>query len=69
MKRLGIVSENFGAHSLRHSCATELLRQGSGLRDIADFLGHLDMNSVSIYAKYDIRSLKQVAAFSLAGVA
>jgi integrase/recombinase XerD len=68
MKRLAIASENFGAHALRHSCATQLLRKGSSLRDIADFLGHRDMNSVSIYAKYDLRSLKQVAAFSLAGV-
>jgi integrase/recombinase XerD len=68
MKRLGIASENFGAHALRHSCATQLLRKGGSLRDIADFLGHRDMNSVSIYAKYDVRSLKQVAAFSLAGI-
>jgi site-specific recombinase XerD len=68
MKRLGIVSENFGPHSLRHSCATELLRKGSPLRDIADFLGHRDMTSVSIYAKHDLHSLQQVAAFSLAGV-
>lgn len=68
MKRLGINSEHFGAHSLRHACATQLLSKGSSLRDIADFLGHRDMKSVSIYAKYDVRSLKQVAAFSLAGV-
>ena len=68
MKRLAIASENYGAHALRHSCATQLLRKGSSLGDIADFLGHRDMNSVSIYAKYDLRSLKQVAAFSLAGV-
>jgi site-specific recombinase XerD len=68
MRSLGISSENFGAHALRHSCATQLLQRGSSLRDIADFLGHRDMNSVSIYAKHDVRSLKQVAAFSLAGV-
>jgi site-specific recombinase XerD len=68
MKRLGITSEHFGAHSLRHACATQLLNKGSSLRDIADFLGHRDMKSVSIYAKYDVRSLRQVAAFSLAGV-
>ena len=68
MKSLGIASENFGAHSLRHACATQLLKKGSSLKDIADFLGHRDMKSVSIYAKYDIRSLRQVADFSLAGV-
>jgi integrase/recombinase XerD len=68
MKQLGIDSEHFGAHSLRHACATQLLRQGSSLRDIADFLGHRGMRSVSIYAKHDVRSLREVAAFSLAGV-
>ena len=68
MKRLKVDSEHFGAHSLRHACATQLLRQGSSLRDIADFLGHRGMQSVSIYAKYDVRLLREVATFSLAGV-
>jgi alpha,alpha-trehalase len=49
MKKLGIESESIGLHSLRHACATQLLRRGSSLRDIADFLGHRDMKSVSIY--------------------
>jgi len=68
VKRLGLDLKPFGAHSLRHSCATELLRKGSSLQDIADFLGHRDLQSVSIYAKHDVKSLKKVAAFSLAGV-
>jgi integrase/recombinase XerD len=68
VKRLGINSQHFGAHSLRHACATQLLRTGSSLREIADFLGHRDMKSVSIYAKYDVRSLREVATFSLAAV-
>ena len=51
MKRLGIKSVNFGAHSLRHACATELLRKGSSFQSIADFLGHRNMKSVGIYAK------------------
>jgi integrase/recombinase XerD len=57
-----------GTHSFRHACATELLRQGSSLKDIADFLGHRDLESVSIYAKSDLKALRKVAAFSLAGV-
>jgi integrase/recombinase XerD len=68
MKRLAIKSHNFGPHALRHACATELLRRGTSLRNIADFLGHRDIRSVSIYAKYDARMLRAVAAFSLAGV-
>jgi integrase/recombinase XerD len=58
-----------GSHSFRHACATELLRQGSSLKEIADFLGHRDLESVSIYAKSDIRTLRKVAAFRLTGVA
>jgi len=68
MKSIGIESVNTGPHSLRHACATRLLSQGSSLQEIADFLGHRDLNSVSIYARYDFRLLRKVAAFSLAGV-
>jgi integrase/recombinase XerD len=57
-----------GAHAFRHACATELLRKGSSLKEIADFLGHRDLESVSIYAKADIQALRKVAAFSLGGV-
>jgi integrase/recombinase XerD len=38
------------------------------LKEIADFLGHRTIKSVAIYAKYDRRSLRKVAAFSLAGI-
>jgi site-specific recombinase XerD len=68
MKRLKVESLRYGPHALRHACATQLLRQGSSLIEIADFLGHRDIKSVGIYAKLDVRSLRQVAAFSLAGV-
>ena len=68
LKSLGVSSNHYGAHSLRHSCATHLLRTGSGLQDVADFLGHRGLGSVSIYAKHDTRSLRQVAAFSLRSV-
>lgn len=68
MKSIGIESVTYGPHALRHACATQLLRQGSSLQEIADFLGHRDLNSVSIYARYDAHLLRKVAAFSLAGV-
>jgi site-specific recombinase XerD len=68
MKSLAIQSQNYGAHALRHACATELLKRGSTLKDIADFLGHNGMDSVSIYAKHDMKTLGQVASFSLAGL-
>jgi integrase/recombinase XerD len=68
IKKLGIATQQFGPHSLRRACATQLLRTGSSLKDIADFLGHRDLRSVSNYAKFDPASLKNVADFSLRGV-
>ena len=68
-ERLGIASVCHGPHALRHACATHLLKKGSSLREIADFLGHRDVKSTAIYAKYDTRSLlRDVAAFRLAGL-
>jgi integrase/recombinase XerD len=68
MKALGIKSMSFGPHALRHSCATQLMNKGFSLHEIADFLGHRGLRAVSIYAKYNPRLLRRVAAFSLAGV-
>jgi integrase/recombinase XerD len=68
IQELGIELDHLGPHSLRHACATRLLQKGTSLKEIADFLGHRDTNSVSIYAKHDIRTLRKVAAFRLAGL-
>jgi integrase/recombinase XerD len=67
-KALGIQSKNRGPHALRHACATHLLKTGTPLKDIADFLGHRDTKMVGVYAKFDTRSLRKVAAFSLKGL-
>lgn len=65
---LGIELDHLGPHTLRHACATRLLQKGTSLKEIADFLGHHDINSVSIYAKHNIRALRKVADFHLAGL-
>jgi integrase/recombinase XerD len=67
-EKLGMKAQHFGPHMLRRACATELLRAGTSLQDIAEFLGHSDLRSVSSYAKFDSASLKNVAKFSLRGV-
>ena len=64
----GILDRPCGLHALRHACATELLRKGTSLRGIADFLGHRSIRSVSVYAHCDLRALREVADFSLSGV-
>jgi integrase/recombinase XerD len=68
MNAQGILDQPCGLHALRHACATELLRKGTSLRGIADFLGHRSIRSVSVYAHCDHRALREVANFSLSGV-
>jgi site-specific recombinase XerD len=60
-KRLGISLAKMSPHSLRHACATELLRQGTSLQEIADFLGHRDSQCVGIYAKFNLKNLHHVS--------
>lgn len=68
LKVLGISSKNHGIHSLRHACATHLLHKGTSLPDIADFLGHSNLRSVSVYAKHDMESLRKICAIDLKGI-
>ena len=68
LKILGISSRNRGVHSLRHACATHLLHQGTSLKDIADFLGHSNLRSVSVYAKHDMEALRSISAIDLKGI-
>jgi integrase/recombinase XerD len=46
-----------GAHRLRHTAATEMLRAGSSLRDVGQVLRHRSSEITSIYAKVDRRAL------------
>ena len=50
-----------GAHRLRHTCATELLRAGSTLEEIGQVLRHRDVATTAIYAKVDRAALQALA--------
>lgn len=65
MEKLEINAALKTPHGLRHACATQLLHKGFSLSEIADFLGHRTLDTVSTYVKCSPQSLKQVAAFSL----
>lgn len=51
-----------GGHRLRHALATEMLRQGGNLTEIAQVLRHSDLATTSGYAKVDRAALRAVAA-------
>ena len=50
-----------GAHLLRHSLATGMLRNGATLEDIGQILRHRDPETTEIYAKLDLEALRTVA--------
>jgi integrase len=50
-----------GAHSLRHTAATEMVNSGVSFKDVADVLGHKSVTTTFIYAKLDMKSLMRVA--------
>ena len=58
----------YGAHALRHACATHLLEQGLSLKEISDHLGHRNLNSTTIYASVNLTELREVANLNLRGL-
>jgi site-specific recombinase XerD len=61
MKRAGIVTPVKGAHVLRHTAATEMLRHGVPLEKIGLVLRHRGIDTTAYYAKADVVLLKQIA--------
>ena len=53
--------QHCGLHSLRHSCASQLLHEGTPLQTISNILGHASVNTTRIYAKTDVDGLRSVA--------
>lgn len=50
-----------GTHLLRHTFATRLHQRGAALKEIADLLGHRDLNTTTIYTRINLAQLRQVA--------
>lgn len=62
LKRAGIADPpSRGAHLLRHSAATTMLRSGNSLDTISAVLRHRSSDSTAHYAKVDLEMLAQVA--------
>jgi integrase len=50
-----------GAHLLRHSLATQLVRQRRPINEVADLLGHRSINTTALYVKVAASQLAEVA--------
>ena len=61
LARAGVKSLAKGAHLLRHTAATEMLRQGVPLEQIGSVLRHRGVDTTAYYAKVDRALLMQIA--------
>lgn len=61
MKRAGVATPVKGAHALRHTAATQMLRHGVPLDQIGLVLRHRGIDTTAYYAKADVHLLKQIA--------
>jgi integrase len=59
LRRAGVPAG--GAHRLRHTAATQMLRHGASLTEIAQVLRHRHVDTTAIYAKVDRNTLRSVA--------
>jgi site-specific recombinase XerD len=61
LARAGVAVARPGAHVLRHTAATEMLRHGVSLDHIGLVLRHRSLDMSAQYAKVDLATLCQVA--------
>lgn len=62
LERSGIeLSRVAGAHLVRHSLATQLVRQRRPINEVADLLGHRSIDTTAIYVKVAVPQLTDVA--------
>jgi site-specific recombinase XerD len=59
--RAGLAPAMRGAHLLRHSLATAMIRRGASLAEIGQVLRHRSPATTEIYAKLDFDALREVA--------
>jgi site-specific recombinase XerD len=62
LERAGIkLPRVVGAHLVRHSLATQLVRQQCSINEVADLLGHRSIDTTAIYVKVALPQLADVA--------
>ena len=61
LQRAGASIQRGGAHLLRHSLATRLVEQRRPIKEVADLLGHRNIDTTAIYVKVAVPRLADVA--------
>lgn len=61
LRRAGVDAPQCRAYVFRHTVASRMVRRGSSLKEVADFLGHRCLDTTTVYAKLDLPALREVA--------
>jgi site-specific recombinase XerD len=67
VKKAGLEDRGITPHTLRHTFATHLIRNGTDIRTVQELLGHSDIQTTARYLHSDTR-IKQIAVGKLAGL-